>query len=131
MRWPRLARAITILMLSRVDPPATLARAEANRLLGRIGADELRLTAEEMREIALAERAIDEPTLKLLQDRSGGWAAGLVLMLEHLKVSGTWRPHCPARHSSRPSTISQGRSSSRSMYADARRCCCARRFCRA
>jgi DNA-binding SARP family transcriptional activator len=80
---------ITILMVSRADPPATLARAEANRLLGRISADDLRLTREEMRAIALAERAIDEPTLQLLQERSGGWAAGLVLMLEHLKASGT------------------------------------------
>jgi LuxR family maltose regulon positive regulatory protein len=80
---------ITLLMVSRGDPPATLARAEANRLLGRLSADDLRLTREEMREIALAERAIDEPTLNLLQDRCGGWAAGLVLMLEHLRVSGT------------------------------------------
>jgi LuxR family maltose regulon positive regulatory protein len=80
---------VTIVMLSRGDPPAALARAQANRLLGRIGADDLRLTADEMRAIVLAERAVDEPTLKLLQQRSGGWAAGLVLMLEHLKASGT------------------------------------------
>jgi LuxR family maltose regulon positive regulatory protein len=80
---------ITLLMLSRADPPAALARAQANRLLGRIGADDLRLTADEMREIVLAERVVDEPSLKLLRDRCGGWAAGLVLMLEHLKASGT------------------------------------------
>jgi LuxR family transcriptional regulator, maltose regulon positive regulatory protein len=80
---------ITIIMLSRGDPPATLARAEANRRLRRIGSDELRMTADEMREIVLSERAVDEPTLKLLQERSDGWAAGLVLMLEHLKTSGT------------------------------------------
>lgn len=86
---------ITILMVSRGDPPATLARAEANRILGRLSADDLRLTREEMREIALAERAIDEPTLKLLQDRSGGWAAGLVLMLEHLKASDTLEAALP------------------------------------
>jgi LuxR family transcriptional regulator, maltose regulon positive regulatory protein len=86
---------ITILMLSRGDPPATLARAEANRLLGRISADDLRLTREEMREIALAENAIDEATLKLLQERSGGWAAGLVLMLEHFKATGTLEAALP------------------------------------
>jgi DNA-binding SARP family transcriptional activator len=80
---------ITLLMVSRSDPPAALARAQANRLLGRISADDLRLTAEEMREIVLSERTVDEPTLKLLEERSGGWAAGLVLMLEHLKASGT------------------------------------------
>jgi LuxR family transcriptional regulator, maltose regulon positive regulatory protein len=79
---------ITLVMLSRTDPAAALARAQANRELGRMGADDLKLTADEMREIVLAERAVDEPTLTLLQSRSGGWAAGLVLMLEHLKVSG-------------------------------------------
>jgi LuxR family maltose regulon positive regulatory protein len=79
---------VTLVMLSRADPPAALARAQANRGLGRIGADDLRLTADEMREIVRSERAVDESTLRLLQDRSGGWAAGLVLMLEHLKTSG-------------------------------------------
>jgi LuxR family maltose regulon positive regulatory protein len=86
---------ITLLMLSRVDPPGTLARAQANRLLARIGADELRLTPDEMREIVLGDRAVDEPTLKLLQERSGGWAAGLILMLEHLKASGAVAPARP------------------------------------
>ncbi|HWW32449.1 MAG TPA: BTAD domain-containing putative transcriptional regulator [Steroidobacteraceae bacterium] len=80
---------VTLLMASRGDPPAALARAQANRLFARIGPDDLRLTADEMREIVLAERAVDESTLQLLADRSGGWAAGLVLMLEHLKASGT------------------------------------------
>jgi ATP/maltotriose-dependent transcriptional regulator MalT/DNA-binding SARP family transcriptional activator len=78
----------TLVMISRGDPPATLARAEANRLLGRIGGDDLRLTPNEIRGIVLSERAVDEPTLKLLQNRSGGWAAGLVLMLEHFKTTG-------------------------------------------
>lgn len=80
---------ISVIMLSRADPPTTLARAQANRRLGRLGADDLRLTTEEMREIVLSERTVDESTLELLQERSGGWAAGLVLMLEHLKASGT------------------------------------------
>lgn len=80
---------IMLLMLSRGDPSGALARAQANRLLVRMGADELRLSADEMREIVLTERTADEATLKLLQERSGGWAAGLVLMLEHLKASGT------------------------------------------
>jgi len=80
---------ITLLMASRLDPPAALARAHANRLFSRITAQELRLTADEMRAIVLAERTVDGPTLELLQERSGGWAAGLVLMLEHLKAAGT------------------------------------------
>ena len=80
---------ITLLMASRGDPPAALARAQANRLIARIGADDLRLTTDEMRAIATAERRVDEPTLRLLEERSGGWAAGLVLMLEHVKASGT------------------------------------------
>jgi LuxR family transcriptional regulator, maltose regulon positive regulatory protein len=86
---------LTLLMISRGDPPPTLARAEANRLIVRLGADDLRLTPDETRQIVLSERAVDDATLKVLQARCEGWAAGLVLMLEHLKASGTIGPARP------------------------------------
>jgi len=79
---------ISLLMLSRGDPPATLARAEANRLLGRVRGDDLQLTPDEVRQIVLSELSVDEPTLKVLQERAGGWAAGLILILEHFKTTG-------------------------------------------
>lgn len=56
---PRCSFRITLIMLGRTDPPASLALAQANPLLARLGSDDLRLTADEMREIVLAERRYD------------------------------------------------------------------------
>jgi LuxR family transcriptional regulator, maltose regulon positive regulatory protein len=77
-----------VLVVSRGDPPATLARLRANRALSVLGWEELRLTREETAAIAARRRpgfsadAVDE-----LYVRTHGWAAGLVLMLEQGKVS--------------------------------------------
>jgi LuxR family maltose regulon positive regulatory protein len=87
---------VRVVMISRSDPPATLARAQANGLVARLGWDALRLTPEELRSIALSMQDVDEPTLALLQSQSGGWAAGLVLMLEHVKASGGLQTTLPS-----------------------------------
>src|SRR5919201_460203 len=74
------------LIVSRGDPPASLARLRANRTLSAIGWEELRLTREETAEIALERRpGLDETTLDALYAATQGWAAGLVLMLEQAK----------------------------------------------
>jgi LuxR family maltose regulon positive regulatory protein len=84
-----LPQGLRLIMISRTDPPATLARAEANGLLARIGWDELRLTREELRAIVLASHQTGESTLTQLQQRSSGWPVGLVLLLQRLKASGS------------------------------------------
>ena len=56
---------------------ATGAALERSWLVGTIGWDDLRLTADETRAIAMAEHDLDTATLHLLQQQSGGWAAGL------------------------------------------------------
>ncbi len=81
-------KGVRLIMISRSDPPVTLARAHANGLIARLGWDELRLTPEELRSIVLSIQDVNEATLALLQRQSGGWAVGLVLMLEHVRVSG-------------------------------------------
>jgi len=86
---------VRLIMISRGDPPATLARAQANGLLARLGWDELRLTPAELRSIVLAIQDVDETTLALLQSQSGGWAVGLVLMLEHMRAGGFVRTTLP------------------------------------
>jgi len=85
-----------LIMISRSDPPATLARAQANGLIARLGWDELRLTPEELRSIVLSIQVVDEKTLALLQSQSGGWAVGLVLMLEQIKTSGILQSTLPS-----------------------------------
>jgi hypothetical protein len=72
--------------ISRGDPPPTLARLRANRLLGVLSWEALRLTREETAQIA-AERGpvLAAAVLDELYARTQGWAAGLVLMLEQAK----------------------------------------------
>ena len=78
-----------ILVVSRGDPPASLARLRAHQTLSLVGWDELRLTREEagqlvaQRQLALSAEAVDS-----LYARTQGWAAGLVLMLAQARVSG-------------------------------------------
>jgi LuxR family maltose regulon positive regulatory protein len=86
---------VRLIMISRSDPPAALARAQANGLVARLGWDELRLTPEELRSIVLSMQDVDETTLAVLQSQSGGWAVGLVLMLEHVRASGALRTTLP------------------------------------
>ena len=79
---------VTVLVLSLSDPPPALARLVANRSIGIIGADELRFTRSESDQVASSRLSIDEDALATLHERSAGWAAGLVLMTEHMRRAG-------------------------------------------
>jgi LuxR family maltose regulon positive regulatory protein len=78
-----------MLIVSRGDPPASLARLRAHQALTLLGWEELRLTREEAgsivakRQLGLGAEAVDA-----LYARTQGWAAGLVLMLAQARVSG-------------------------------------------
>ena len=81
---PPGGRAVVV---SRVDPPATLARLRANRQLAHIGWEELRLTREETVSIAGRRRPELAPEARAaLYDQTQGWAAGLVLLLEQARI---------------------------------------------
>jgi ATP/maltotriose-dependent transcriptional regulator MalT len=81
---PPGGRAIVV---SRVDPPAELARLRANRQLAHIGWEELRLTREETGSIAARRRPEFEPEARAaLYEKTQGWAAGLVLLLEQARM---------------------------------------------
>ena len=77
-----------VVVVSRGDPPPSLARLRANRALSVVGWDDLRLSREETRAIALKRRpGFSAEAVEALYVRTQGWAAGLVLMLEQGKVS--------------------------------------------
>jgi ATP/maltotriose-dependent transcriptional regulator MalT/DNA-binding SARP family transcriptional activator len=77
-----------VVVVSRGDPPASLARLRANRALSVVGWDQLRLAREEARAIALKRRpGFTAEAVEALYVRTQGWAAGLVLMLEQGRVS--------------------------------------------
>jgi DNA-binding SARP family transcriptional activator len=79
---------IKVIVASLSDPPQTLARLVANRVISVMDAEELLFTWDEARQILSPRVAMDDETLRALHERSGGWAAGLVLMSEHARRLG-------------------------------------------
>jgi DNA-binding SARP family transcriptional activator len=78
-----------IIVTSRTDPPASLARLRVTGELVCVGAIDLRLAPDELSAVAkLRSHALGEDAVAELHSRTRGWAAGVVLMLEHRKLSG-------------------------------------------
>jgi LuxR family transcriptional regulator, maltose regulon positive regulatory protein len=84
-----IREGINVIVISHAEPPPQCARALANSLIGQVGWQELRLTLAETSAIAGTRQELAEETVHALQDQSDGWAAGLVLMLERFKRTGT------------------------------------------
>ena len=79
-----------VILISRGDPPASFARLRANRAMATVGWESLRLTREETDSIVRRRRPGVEPdTLDELYEKTQGWAAGLVLLLEQSRVLGS------------------------------------------
>jgi ATP/maltotriose-dependent transcriptional regulator MalT len=78
-----------VVIISRAEPPAALARMRLAGGMVHLGWEDLRIGPEEIAEIAnLRGQSLSPEALAKLHERTQGWAAGLVLMLEHAKVSG-------------------------------------------
>jgi len=56
--------------------------------MGILDWNELRLSLEEVRQIARPRAALDDALLREIYARSDGWAAGVTLMLEQVKRTG-------------------------------------------
>lgn len=85
----QVPRHCAVLVTSRDEPPPGLARLRANGDMVCLGADELRLSLAELQ--ALAERRgrpLDAAEASRMQAQAQGWAAAIVLMLEHAKMTG-------------------------------------------
>jgi len=80
----------SVIVISRSDPPASMARLRANRALDFVGWRDLKLTQEESEAIA-AQRGLklSAEHLRELNEKTEGWAAGLILMLEQA-AAGSW-----------------------------------------
>lgn len=83
-----LPPGITLVALSRVGPPASLARAQANRIMEVVAKEPLELTTAETRALMqLHGKAGKEPPNRTLlthvQRKVGGWVAGVMLLLRH------------------------------------------------
>jgi ATP/maltotriose-dependent transcriptional regulator MalT/DNA-binding SARP family transcriptional activator len=86
-----LPRGSRLIVISRSEPPGAYARLLANCTMAVIGGDELRLEADEARGIARLRHRSDElrQILPKLHELTRGWAAGLVLLLEELRLGRT------------------------------------------
>ncbi len=84
-------RGVHLFLVSRHPPPDQYARLAANRSMAFVDWDALKLTAAEAGAIVAGGAApLDEAAMASLHARSGGWAAGLVLLAEQSR-----RGHAP------------------------------------
>ena len=83
---------ITVIVLSRSQPPPAYARLRAAGEIGHLSWDDIRLTADESNAIALlkAGRHLSGETLAQLYQITRGWAAGLVLLLERMGMEDSF-----------------------------------------
>lgn len=79
---------MALIVISRRDPPDTYARLIANEHVEPVDWDQLKLTLDEARAIAGTRLALTESEVAQLHEQSGGWAAGLTLMLEGHRRNG-------------------------------------------
>ncbi len=85
VEWP----AGSLVCISRADPPAAFARLRASRGLELLGWEALKLRLDEVRAIVVAHgHELSSDLIDRLHEQSGGWAAGLVLLLERLRQAG-------------------------------------------
>ena len=75
-----------VILISRRDPPPSMARLRASPALEMIGWNELQLTLEEVKGILrLRNLRLPQERLAQLYERTQGWAAGLILMMEQAR----------------------------------------------
>lgn len=82
-----IPKGITVVMMSRRGLPAAFSRLRANEKITFVSWKELRLTADETREIVALRggRVNSIEAAGILHERTAGWAAGLVLLIESMR----------------------------------------------
>jgi len=82
---------VTALALSRSAPPPGFAALRARSRLATLGGEELNFRLEEARGLARLRgtRKLSAASLSAIHKRTRGWAAGLVLTLEHARAANT------------------------------------------
>jgi len=80
---------VCLVVVSRREPPDVYARLIANQHVGFIDWEELKLTVDEVEAIGRARGIRELEVIRALHAKSGGWAAGLVLLLERPGADGS------------------------------------------
>lgn len=84
-----LPEGLSLVFISRSEPPNAFARALAHGEMSVLGFDELRFTLEEAGTVAAAKGLVATQSIKALLSSCEGWAAGLTLMLERALPDAT------------------------------------------
>jgi ATP/maltotriose-dependent transcriptional regulator MalT/DNA-binding SARP family transcriptional activator len=87
-----IPEGIRIVVISRSDPPSALARLHANDQINLLEYNEIRFTFKELAELVHGHISKpDNKYIKEMYEKTEGWVAGIILMLERakLKVTGT------------------------------------------
>lgn len=84
----QVPEGISLIFISRASPPQALARWRASEKAGFIGWDEIKFDFDEMKTLVgtKVRDSLSDEILKQLHEKTDGWAAGLVLFLESLKM---------------------------------------------
>jgi ATP/maltotriose-dependent transcriptional regulator MalT/DNA-binding SARP family transcriptional activator len=78
-----------VILVSRGEPPASLARFRANQSMEQLTWDDLKLTRDESDELVKKRHPeLGEELLEQFFEKTEGWAASLVLMMEHVHRGG-------------------------------------------
>jgi DNA-binding SARP family transcriptional activator len=86
-----LPGGLNLVFVSRMPPPSEMARFIADQSLVQIDWSELRFTEEEAQAMT-AGASLDDVVTREIHRASDGWAAGIVLMREHLARAGALDP---------------------------------------
>jgi len=84
-------REITVIVASRINPPATLSGARVSGELALLGWSELSFQADELRQLAGLQQgeAAEERLIEQAIAQSRGWAAGFLLMMQKKGLPGS------------------------------------------
>ena len=81
---------VRVIVLSRGEPPAPLARLQANDKIDQLQYGDIRFTLEESRELVNGRLpTLDNQSIKAMHEITEGWATGIILMLERTVIDGS------------------------------------------
>jgi ATP/maltotriose-dependent transcriptional regulator MalT/DNA-binding SARP family transcriptional activator len=90
MGLERIPKGGNVILISREGPPPAMARLRAGRQMKVIQWEELRLTAREVGRLARLRirKRLSREAVETVHQTTGGWMAGVMLLLEHLESRG-------------------------------------------
>ncbi|HLZ17975.1 MAG TPA: hypothetical protein VKO67_00105, partial [Smithellaceae bacterium] len=88
--FDRIPEGVRLVVISRTDPPPAFARLQANDKISLLEYGDVRFTYEESVELLHGRMpALDKKFLKTTYEKTKGWAAGIILMLEWARLKGS------------------------------------------